>query len=260
MTVWKWRYRDMKITFIGSSACIPDVGRDVASFIINDKVLVDTGWCNVLKMREYGINPAEIQYLILTHLHQDHYIGLPQILFYLGIKKLQGSYSSRKPFTIIGPSEHLKEVVDKAVEFLQISRFPELSVELDLIPLSPGESYKNDDFRLDTLQAKHLSGENVPTEAFVCKFSEASTGKFFAFTGDTSFHPPIAKFVKGAPVFIHDACHSSAKEAADIAGMAKVGNLYLIHHPEEKEKEVLAEARKVFPYSFLVKEGETIEV
>ena len=32
----------MKITFIGTSACIPDVGSEVASFLIDGKVLVDT--------------------------------------------------------------------------------------------------------------------------------------------------------------------------------------------------------------------------
>ena len=47
----------MKITFIGSSTCIPDIGCEVSSLLINDENLVDTGWCSVLKMREYGFDP-----------------------------------------------------------------------------------------------------------------------------------------------------------------------------------------------------------
>lgn len=250
----------MKVTFIGTSTCIPDTGLEVASFIINGKILVDTGWCNVLKMREYDFDPLDIRYLILTHLHQDHYIGLPQLLFYLGGKKIEGSYSQDKPFTIIGPSKHLKEVVNKAIEFLQIHRFPELSVNLNIIPISPGESYKNDKFILDTFPAKHVSAKNIPEEAFVCKLTEIKTKKTIAFTGDTSFHPPIAEFVKNTPLLIHDACHSSPKEAATIAKIANVKNLYLIHYPHKKGKEILAEAKRVFPYSYLAEEGESVEI
>lgn len=255
MMAWKWRYK-MKVTFIGTSTCVPDIGSETASFIINNKVLVDTGWCNVLEMRKYGFNPLDMEYLILTHLHQDHYIGLPQLLFYLGIKQLE--YSPQRPFTIIGPSKYLKKVVDKAIEFLQIFRFPELSIKLNLIPLSPGEAYKNDDFRLATFPAKHLSSKNISEEALVCKFTEIKTKKSFAFTGDTSFHPPIADFVRDVPLLIHDACHSLPKEAATIAKMANVEKLYLVHYPSEKREEILVEAKEVFPNSFLTKEGEKI--
>ena len=241
----------MKITFIGTSTCIPDIGSEVASFLIDGKILVDTGWCSVLKMREYGFDPLDIEYLILTHLHHDHYIGLPQLLFYLRLKKL---------VTIIGPSKHLKNVVNKALEFLQISRFPELSLDLKLIPLSPGKSYKGNGFKLDTFPAKHLSGNNVFEESLVCRFTELSTGKSFAFTGDTSFHPPIAEFVGNIPLLIHDACHSLPKEAAAIAKMANVETLYLIHHSNEKAEEALNEARAVFPHSFLAMEGKTLEI
>jgi len=42
----------MKVIFFGTAPCTPDVGKEVASFVINGNILVDTGWCNVLKMRE----------------------------------------------------------------------------------------------------------------------------------------------------------------------------------------------------------------
>ncbi|MCD6221843.1 hypothetical protein J7K25_06775 [bacterium] len=167
----------MKIKFIGTSTCISDICSEVASFLINGKILVDTGWCNVLKMGGYGFDPLNIRYPILTYLHQDHYIELPQLLFYFGIKKSAGKYSSKVPFTIIGPSKHLKEVVNKEIEFLQIFRFPELSLDLNLVPLSPEESYRSDAFRLDTINAKHVSSRNIPEEDLVCKFTELTTKK-----------------------------------------------------------------------------------
>lgn len=250
----------MKITFIGTSSCIPDIGSEVASFLVDGRILVDTGWCNILKMREYGCKPLDLETIIITHFHQDHYIGLPQILFYLGLAKSHKSYLPGKPLSIIGPSKYLEATVNRALEFLQISRFPELSLDLNLVPLSAGETYQSDTFRLDTVGAKHVSGANRREEALVYRFTELSTGKCIAFTGDTSFHPPIARFVTDVPILIHDAAHSLPKEAATIAKMANAERLYLIHYPAEKKQQALAEAKQVFAQSFLAEEGATLEI
>jgi len=56
-------------------------------------------------MRQYGFDPLALESIILTHFHQDHYIGLPQLLFYIGLKKRSGP-----PLAVIGPNEHLKQI------------------------------------------------------------------------------------------------------------------------------------------------------
>lgn len=249
----------MKITFIGVSSCIPDVGSEVASLLIDGKILVDTGWCNISKGREYGFDPLALECILFTHFHQDHYMGLPQLLFYLGLRKQSGEYLPANPLCIVGPSRHLNTVVSKALEFIQICRFPQLSIDLNLVPLSPGESYQGA-LRIDTSPAKHVSDNDTPEQALVYKFTGASTEESFAFTGDTSFHPPIAEFVKNVPILIHDALHSSPRDAATIAKMAKARSLHLIHYPRESGEELLAQAKVIFPNSFLAIEGEEIEI
>ncbi|MGC8976432.1 MAG: MBL fold metallo-hydrolase [Candidatus Ratteibacteria bacterium] len=249
----------MKIKFIGTSTYIPDIGQEVSSFIINDKVLVDTGWCSVLKMREFGCDPLNLKYLIITHLHQDHYIGLPQLLFYFAIKKVTG-YSIISPLTIIGPSKYIRKVIDKSIEFLQIERFPELSLDLNIIPLAPGDTYKEREFILNTFPAKHMSGRGIIEEAFVCNFTETNTQKLISFTGDTSFEPKIANFFKNTLLLIHDVSHSLPEEAAEIAKMANAKRLYLIHYSALTKEEILLKARRVFPNSFLAKEGKLLEI
>ena len=59
-------------------------------------------------------------------------------------------------------------------------------------------------------------------------------------------------------MLIHDAGHTSAREAAEIGKMAGVGRLYLIHYGEANGDNALTEAREIFPATFLAKEGETI--
>lgn len=245
----------IKVTILGDSSCTPDVGHEAACFVINGKHLVDTGWCAALKMRQYGFDPLALESIILTHFHQDHYLGLPQLLFYAGLKKHQGP-----PLNIIGPDQHLERVVRAAVEFLQIYRFPELAVNYKLVPLAAGDKFELPGLRFETFAARHVSGGNQLEQALVYKVADEAKGARLAFTGDTHFHPPIADFVKDVPLLIHDGVHTQPKDAAGIARRAGVGRLVLIHYPQSRAARILAEAQAVFPNTELAHEGRTLEV
>jgi ribonuclease Z len=248
----------MHITFLGTSSCIPDLGSETASFVINDRHLVDTGWCTALGMRRYGLDPLELESIILTHLHQDHYIGLAQLLFYIGLRGPKGP--DTRPLHIIGPGDHLANVVAAAFDFLQLPRFPELDVNYTLTPLSPGESSQLANLHIDTCASRHVSGKGVFEPALAYRVIEPSTGSRFAFSGDTSFHPPLAEFAQGMPLLIHDAAHTPASDAATIAKMAEVGRLLLIHYAQSNAEALLAAARAIFPDSDLAREGDTIAI
>ena len=245
----------MKITVLGDSSCTPDVGHEAACLLINGKHLVDTGWCAVLKMRQYGFDPMALESLILTHFHQDHYLGLPQLLFYLGLHKRRGP-----SFKILGPREHLEPVVKTAVEFLQTSRFPELALDYSLVPLAAGDQCELADLHLETFAARHVSGANQIEPALVYKVTDKGNGACAVFTGDTHYHPPIAEFAKNVPLLIHDGVHTAPKNAAGIARRAEVGRLVLIHYSQSRAARTLAEASAVFAHTELAKEGTTLEV
>jgi ribonuclease Z len=245
----------MKITVLGDSTCTPDIGHEAACMLINGKHLFDAGWCAVLKMRQYGFDPMALESLILSHFHQDHYLGLPQLLFYLGLHKRRG-----RPFQILGPREHLATVVKAAVDFLQISRFPELAFDYRLTPLAPGDQYELDDVQLESFAARHVSGANRLEPALVYKMTDKANGACAVLTGDTHYHPPIAKFAKDVPLLIHDGVHTPPKDAADIAQQAGVGRLVLIHYSQDRATRIRAEAQAVFPNTELAREGSTLEI
>ena len=244
----------MKVTFVGTSSCLPDIGSDTSSFVINGRHLVDTGWCSVLRMREYDLDPLALESCILTHLHQDHYLGLVQLLFYRCMS------ASRRPLKIIGPPPHLAQVIQAAFDYLQVSRFPELDLRPVPVLLSPGQSLELDGLHLEATAARHVSGKGVPEPALCCKMTELAGGATLVFTGDTSFHPPIAKFARGADLLIHDAGHTPAQDAAQIATMAGVKRLLLVHYPGRQAEQLLAAARSVFPASDLATDGSTTVV
>ena len=64
----------ISVSFLGTSSVVPEVGRDTASVLINQKVLVDTGWCSALRMLDFGVTPLDLEYIFLTHGHHDHFL------------------------------------------------------------------------------------------------------------------------------------------------------------------------------------------
>jgi ribonuclease Z len=252
-----------EITFLGTSSVVPGAGHDTASFMINRKYLVDTGWYAAIKMRSYGFDPMRLEYLFLTHCHHDHYIGLPQLLFYLLMRRHERP--DRPPLKIVGPADDLERVVMLARQLLQPERFPDVAYTPELIPLHAGQTYETAEFRLDTCATLH------PVPGLCYRFTDTHTGAIFAFTGDTAYYPPIVDHVRGVSLLIHEASyganpapednrslHSGAPEAARVAREAGVERLALVHCSEDRQEAAVAAAKAIFPNTFWPLDGETV--
>lgn len=230
----------------------------MASFLIDGKHLVDLGWNIVLRMIEMGHDPLAVETVIVTHLHQDHYIGLAPFLFYCGLKKRDQVRET--PLTIIGTRGRIGAIVETTRTFLQMQSYQELETRRRVVGLMPGETHEGKTFRLETCATNHVSGEQIPAEGLAFRFTDGQTGASVAFTGDTSYHPPISGLARGADILIHDAAHSTATEAATIARAAQVGRLLLIHYRKADAEQLLTDAREVFPEAGLAVERETVTV
>ncbi|MBM3237950.1 MBL fold metallo-hydrolase [Candidatus Poribacteria bacterium] len=253
------------VTFLGTSTVVPAAGHDTASFLINRKYLMDTGWYSAIKMLQYGFSPMALEYLFISHCHHDHYIGLPHILFYLRMRR--NERPDRPPLKIIGPAEDIQLVVELARQFLQTARFPDVECIPDVFPLTPGKSFEEEAFRVDTCATVHA------VQSLCYKFTDKKTGATIAFTGDTGYHPPIAEHVKGVSLLIHEASHgpnsptpgpevghSGAPDAAKIARAGQVKQLALIHCPENLADAALAAAQEIFPNTFFPKDSQKLVV
>jgi len=252
-----------EVTFLGTDAVVPSCGGDTASFVINRKYLVDTGWYAVLKMGCYGIDPMQLEYLFLTHCHHDHYLGLPHLLFYLAMRASERP--DRAPLKIIGPKEDLIPVVRLAQQFLQMERFAPVRYEPECIPLTPGETWDDPDFTLATCASVH------PVPGLCYRFTDKHTGHIVAFTGDTAYDPAIVQHVQGASLLVHEASygaspappsntslHSGAPDAARVAREAGVQRLALVHCPRPKQADALKAAQSLFPNTIWPADGETL--
>jgi ribonuclease Z len=69
----------MEVIFLGTSGCVPTENRNLSSILVNylnQPYLFDCGEGTQRQMRLAGINFMKIDYIFLTHLHADHFLGL----------------------------------------------------------------------------------------------------------------------------------------------------------------------------------------
>lgn len=253
------------VTFLGTAAVVPAAGHDTASFVINETVLVDTGWYAALKMLQYGLDPLRIQTLILTHCHHDHYLSLPHLLFYRAMRRAKAP--GLRPLKIIGPAPDMSVVVELAQRLLRPDKFPEAVCEVDVVALKAGHGCEDAAMKLDTCAARH------PVPALCYRFTDKISGATVGFTGDTAPHPSLAAHLRGVGLLITEASyatesapaedawlHSGAPDAARLAAAAGARRLALVHCAEEKQRDALAAAKQIFPNTFWPADGETVTV
>ena len=168
---------------MGTAAVLPGAGEDTACFLINGSVLFDTGWYAALKMQSYGYSPLDVEWLIFTHCHHDHYMGLPGLLFFRSMSVGWGRACA--PLKIIGPPSDLEIVVRLSQEFLQAGRFPVVWQEPELFPLPPGETFETESFQLRTCRSLH--GVAASGVAMCCR---AAPSFRFAPASLPAFSPP----------------------------------------------------------------------
>jgi len=97
-----------KLQILGSGAATPTLKRGVTAQYLNfneRKILIDCGEGTQLKLRKFNISFQRIQYIFISHLHGDHYLGL------MGLLSSMHLLGREKPIHIYAPPE-LKEIFD----------------------------------------------------------------------------------------------------------------------------------------------------
>jgi len=115
-------------------------------------------------------------------------------------------------------------------------------------------------------------GDVIPNNRLT---TPADAPRAYAYCSDTKFIPTLYKRLGGVNLLYHEATycetdskraalyyHSTAKQAATVALKAGVGKLLLGHYSAryDNETQLLAEAKTVFPASFLANETEVFDV
>jgi ribonuclease Z len=105
----------MRVTFLGTAAARPTVGRNVTSLMVQregDVMMFDCGEGTQRQMMRYGTGFA-FSDIFFTHLHADHFLGVIGLLRTLG---LQAREEPIDLWTPRGTEQILREAVELGVE------------------------------------------------------------------------------------------------------------------------------------------------
>lgn len=215
----------MRFQFIGSGDAFGTGGRFNTCFRVEHSqgaFLIDCGASSMVALRKAGVEPNSIRTIFITHLHGDHFAGLP---FFLLDAQL---YSKRTgPLTIAGPYG-LKERLMQTQEVL----FPgssetRLKFEVELVELAPNEVRDIDGVTVSTHPMRH------PCGAPPLGLRLTTDGKTVAYTGDTEWNEDILPLGREADLFVveclfheksvpHHLSYATIKRNLDLIGARRV--------------------------------------
>jgi ribonuclease BN (tRNA processing enzyme) len=186
------------VTFAGCGDAFGSGGRFQACIHIRPNseqppVLLDCGATSLTALRRAGLDPGEIGAVFVSHLHGDHFGGLPFLI-------LDAQFSRRTaPLTIVGPPG-TRERLTTAMECL----FPGSSqvrrrFEVTVTELPPGSTHTAAHVTAQAWAASHPSG----APALILRLITNNT--VIAYTGDTAWTPAIAVAAEDADLLIAEA-------------------------------------------------------
>lgn len=136
----------IRVTFLGTAASRPTVGRNVSSVLIQregDHFLFDCGEGTQRQMMRYGTG-FSVHDIFFSHMHADHFLGVIGLLRTMG---LQGREESMRLWAPAGSSAILEQAVHLGVE-----RVP-FAVQIG--ELEPGARVARDGYDIHAFRAQH---------------------------------------------------------------------------------------------------------
>lgn len=225
-----------ELIFLGTEACIPSPGNDTASYLLNGRILIDTGWHVTETLRRAGYAPSDVQALLFTHMHHDHMMALTAFLYERYCNNSAGKLEIFGPHTMPEAVANARRYIGKEIYWPDADE-PQLRV------LHGGEEAHICGCSVKTLESVHA----VPGLCY--RIDHGETGVALGFPGDGVALQEFAGFFRDCDVLTHEYSHGAAKnpenstkhssiwDAARTAEAARVGLLCPVHGKNQKECE-----------------------
>ena len=195
----------MRLTIVGCGDAFGSGGRSNTCFLLETAkvtLAIDFGASALPALKGQGIDPNKIDAIVLSHLHGDHFGGLPFFLL-----DAQFLAQRNKPLLIAGPPG-TKARLDALLEvFFPKSTGSKWKYPWSVEEIAVGVPSKVLEHSIVTAEVIHQSG--APSTAL--RLSDGS--KTFAYSGDTEWTDALLPIAKDADLFICE-CYAYAGRVA----------------------------------------------
>jgi ribonuclease BN (tRNA processing enzyme) len=254
-----------KVVLLGTGSPRPSPERAQPAQLIEiggESFIVDCGDAVTTQLVRSGRDVAQVQKILLTHLHWDHVLG------YAGL--IWGGWSAgRTTVEVWGPpgTKQMHDLLFGAlykgdVEWISEIGYAKSGIQsIKVHEIDEGRFYERDGVTITATRVKH------PVTTYAYRFTYA--GKRVVFSGDTAACAELVKCAEGADLLVQDTCavysrlygddrsrkirdaligfHASPGQAGEMAQRAGVKRLVCTHLlPGVDVEEVRAEAESDF--------------
>lgn len=186
----------MRLTIIGCGDAFGAGGRLQTSFHVcasSSTFLIDCGTTTLIGMRRLALQPNDIDTVFVTHLHGDHFGGLPWLL----VDAIYVSNRTR-PLVVTGPRGIEARFLTAADALYPDITKAKRDFELSFVEYAERTPLDVGGITVTPFEVKHPSG--APPYALRFEID----GKVLAFTGDTGWVEVLREVARGADLFISE--------------------------------------------------------
>jgi ribonuclease BN (tRNA processing enzyme) len=190
---------DVEVRFLGSGDAFCASGRHQASYLVKTgetTFLLDCGVTTLASLKSQQINAAAIDTIFLSHLHGDHFAGLP-FLF------LEYLFETPRPraLRICGPPGTEARVAQLfATMYRELAAKP-LTFKLEFTELLPRKPIELGSLRIKPFRVPHQETE-------ISLGLGIGTGRHqILYSGDTGWTEDLIEHAQGTDLFICECCY-----------------------------------------------------
>ncbi|MCK9263457.1 MAG: MBL fold metallo-hydrolase [Deltaproteobacteria bacterium] len=184
----------LKVCFFGSGDAFGSGGRLQSCVMVQTEesgLLIDCGATALSGMKRQGIDSSAVDTILISHLHGDHFCGLPFL-----IKEIQVAGARDRALIIAGPEdleprvEGLLKLLFPGSEDIRSGFWP------DFLVLSVGEPRQIGDVRVAAYPAAHSPKAHPLSLRIDCRDT------VIAYSGDTEWSDMVPEVSRDADLFI----------------------------------------------------------
>lgn len=185
---------DLGVTVLGAGDAFASGGRFQAGYVIEaagSHILMEAGPTLLPAMKQSGLSPADLDLVLISHLHGDHFAGLPFLML-----EYMWESPRKRILTIAGP-HHLEQ----RTRALFRNMYPSMDThplmrKLRFVELEAGRTVRVGPARVATIRTPHTK----PDVSLGLRLSVG--GKSLAFSGDSGWTDELLGLSAGADLFL----------------------------------------------------------
>jgi ribonuclease Z len=247
----------IRVTLLGTGTPRPIMARFGPSILVEagrEKLVIDAGRGAYQRLTQVGVSYADVTAVLLTHLHSDHIVGLPDLW-------LTGWLVARadRPLELWGPAgtSEMAGHLEAAFAFDRAIRVSDDHVAAsggriaahDIVPNDNGEQvvFERNGVKVTAFLVDH--GVVKPALGYRVEYA----GHSVVLSGDTRPSPALIHAAHGTDVLIHEVAFASNDS---LAANAQLRGILAHHSTPEQAGEVFTAVRpKLAVFSHIVLRG-----